>query len=234
MKPHFPFLIAAGCVVAWFAITEIGTEAWFRYKESQAKKTEPWNIQLPDPENFESASERGLINFQAQEIGEREREILHCETGVSASWQDMSGNAWNAFVLSWAPDKKLSDVDSAHNPTICLPAAGFELVEAGPVVNMPIGDDQMPFQTWIFKQGGMPVYVFMGVRRQYEVGELFLVTGTGRESKLNRALEKASVGLRGAPLQALQLFVRGPRSLEEATELAIEKVRTLDQGPKET
>jgi hypothetical protein len=213
-------IIVGAVVLACFALSEFATEAWYRYKEGQAAKTEPWNIQFPNPEDTETAQKKGFFSFTTSELGDREKEILHVETGLSASWRDARGNAWNAFSLSWPPDKRLGEIDSAHNPTICLPAAGIELVEPGPVVNMQIGDTEMPFQTWIFKQGSQEIYVFMGVRREFNVGELFLVTDTSREGKLSRAIGKASTGVRGGPLQALQLYVVGPRSLEEATELA--------------
>jgi len=226
-SPQRSLIIVGGFVLAWFVFAEIGTEAWFRYKESQTAKTVPWNIQFPNPEDMGTAQQRGFYSLTTRELGDREKEILHFETGLGASWNDTRGNAWNAFSLSWAPDKNLGEVDSAHNPTICLPAAGFEFVKPGPVVNMQIGDSEMPFQTWVFRQGNQEIYVFMGVRREFASGELFLVTDTSREGKLSRAIDKATTGVRGGPLQAVQLFVSGPRSLEEATELAKQQIRNL-------
>lgn len=232
--PQRSLIIVGAIVIAWFALAEFGTEVWYRYNEKQFTPTEPWNMKLPDPEDIQTAQKKGFYSFVTREIGDREKEILLFETGTGATWSDTRGNAWNAFLITWPPGKVLGDMDSAHNPATCLPAAGFELVEIGPMVSIPVNGTEMKFQSWIFRQSGTPVFAFMAVRRKYANDVAYLIdraTSMGPDRlyhRMGRALSRAKSGIRpGSPLESVQLIVSGPRTLEEATELAKQQILNL-------
>lgn len=205
----------AGAILAWFLVSEVATEAWYRWKESQVPVTEPWPIDWPTEEN---AAARGFRDFQPREMSEQEREILRFERGRAASWKDGGGNQWTGFYIEWNPDPKLNQMDLTHNPTVCLAAAGLNLVRSLPDVTVEIGGTPATFKAWEFTTGGKPIFVYVATRLGY--GFSTFDYRQGEVAKRTGHFWKAVIGSRGNPLQTLELVGVGLRTPEEAeTEL---------------
>ncbi len=221
-----PFAILIGVVLAWFLLSEAATEAWYRYKESQVAKTEPWPITFP--EDPVEANSRGFQNYTSREMGDAEQEILRFDDALSATWRDPSGNQWTGFMIEWDSDKRKNNMDIAHNPTICLPAAGLTLVKEMPDREITIGDTTYRFNSWEFAAGSRPVWVYTAVRRDRELDTLDYSDDLHqkREAKVTKVLE----GQRGNPLQTLQLVVVGPGDADGATDAVNQQLRELVGG----
>lgn len=201
----------AGAILAWFLVSEVATEAWYRWKESQVPVTEPWPIDWPTEEN---AAARGFRDFQPREMSEQEKELLHFKRGRAASWKDAEGNQWAGFYIEWDPDPKLNQMDLTHNPTVCLQAAGLQLVRTLPNVEMEIAGLPANFKAWEFEANGKPIFVYVATRHSYG----FPVFNYNKGQIAMRAgnLWKAFVGNRGNSLQTLELVVSGYKTPSEA------------------
>lgn len=201
----------AAAILAWFLVSEVATEAWYRWRESQVPVTQPWPIDWPTEEN---AAARGFRDFQPREMSEQEKELLHFKRGRAASWKDAKGNQWTGFYIEWDPDPKLNQMDLTHNPTVCLQAAGLMLVRSLPNVNAEIGGLPANFKAWEFEHDGKSIFVYVATRLghgfstfDYKRGRIAMRTGN---------LWKAVVGSRGNPLQTMEFVVTGKIDASEA------------------
>lgn len=219
-------LIAAVCVLGWFLISEIVTEVWYRYKESRVENTEPWRIAFP--QNKELATQAGFSDYNTRELGDVEREILRFDDAISASWRDSAGNSWSGFLLEWQPDERLNQNDLSHNPTSCLPAAGMELVRNGPTVPLTIGNNDVAMRSWVFRAGGREIFVFMGSRKALDFDAMKLTAN--RSERNMEKIRKVGLGMRGNPLQTVQFFVSGPKSLDGAVELLDRQIAKMERA----
>lgn len=226
--------ISGLAVVAWFALAEVTTEAWYRYKESQVPETQPWNIQFPDPADPMAAAEKGFFNFESREMGEQEQEILRFRDGIGYNWKDEQENSWTAFFLGWDLDPRLNNNDIHHNPTICLPAAGLTLEETLPDTTVETPAGEFVFRSWEFSAGSMPVFVFTAVRRAYEQQiEEYVSDNASALGKRGAMIQRVFDGNRTNPLQTLQLVVTGPETVEEAREYLKVLLQELVAQPAE-
>jgi len=212
----------AGAILAWFLVSEVATEAWYRWKESQVPVTEPWPIDWPTEEN---AAARGFHDFQPREMSDREKELLHFKRGRAASWKDADGTHWTGFLIEWDPDPKLNQMDLTHNPTVCLQAAGLKLIKALPDVDLEIGGVPATFKAWRFDADGRPIFVYVATRLDYGFSTYRYKDGLIAMRAGN--LWKAVVGSRGNPLQTIELVVVGLRSEREANEALPTQLRML-------
>jgi len=67
------------------------------------------------------------------------------------------------YALNWLPGRVSKFLSSSHYPTVCLPAAGLNLIaDIGPW-NCTVNGVRIPFATYLFAQGGQDVYVFHAI-----------------------------------------------------------------------
>ena len=81
------FLIAIGFVIAWIALSEIGTAAWYGSAESKLTENKP----LPPAEEIAASltnylEEQRGFEVQETEVPEVSMEILKAETGQTIQW----------------------------------------------------------------------------------------------------------------------------------------------------
>lgn len=200
----------SAAVLTWFLVSEGATEAWYRWKEKSAEPTEPWGFAV----FFQTGGTNPPAAFTPGELTEREKELLHFTSGRKASWRDPKGNQWSGFHLEWEPNKLLNQMDVTHNPTVCLPAAGLELVQRLPDVVIDQREVPIRFKAWEFAIQGRPVFVYVASRwdRQYEQVEY----RKGALAKRLANLWKAVEGIRGNVLETVEFVLVGPRHVEEA------------------
>jgi hypothetical protein len=197
-------------VALWFALSEGATEIWYRLHEMRATKNPAWSFLWPDsPE----AQAEGISVANFQEFPVAGQEVLHFDRARAATWQ--AGDIrWIVTVLEWNPGTKASAMDSRHNPMICLPSVGFQLVRelGSSKISSPVGD--ISFRGYEFRRGGGTPYVFSAIIRPLEMPE-----GTLRSGRFERRLtqlEKAVNGNRQSPERILLIAVEGPKTPEAA------------------
>lgn len=202
----------------WFALSEGATEIWYRVHEMRARKNPPWSFQWPDAPAARAA---GVVAANFQEFPVAGQELLHFDRARAATWQAADGNRWIVTVLEWNPGTKASAMDSRHNPIICLPSVGFELVKELGSAKMPTAAGDITFRGYEFRRGGGKPYVFSAVIRSLEMPE-----GTLRSGRMERRLtqlEKAVNGNRQSPERILLIAVEGPTS-PDAAERALREI----------
>lgn len=187
-------------VIGWFLFTEIATQVWYRWQETQRPLTHPWPIQWPTKEDAEA---RGFLNFQPREMGDAEKELLRFKTGQAASWRSNDGAQWTGFYIQWDPNRDLNQMDLTHNPTVCLAGAGLVLVRSIPATEEFVGDFRAHVNAWEFEYEGQQVYVYVMTRWGRDFN-LFAYKQGSWQMRLGN-IWRALVGNRGNPLQTIEL-----------------------------
>jgi exosortase len=207
-RPLPPFFLVA--IMGWLALTELGTEFWYRAHETDAlrnPKWSQWNLRWP-------VQARG---FKIDEMSESLLHQMSSDEGRSAEWTDGDGHDWRAFYFRWQPARSLAQrvrIQGArfHRPEICLPAAGLTLREDLGVKWEQTGALRFPFHIYRFDDHGNTLYVFYSL---WEEGVREQSIANMRENTSAR-LEAAWQGTRGLGQRLLEMAVSGATSESEA------------------
>lgn len=209
MKKSLLLLLAL--VLGWFVVSEAATEGWYRWHEMRAEKSPEWKVTWPD----DPESDWTVQDFTEFPTSDQVQEVLRYDEMRGARWLDPASRVtWNVNFIEWEPDNDLNGINAVHNPTICLPSAGMELVETLGPKNVEIGTENVPFQCFLFETAGRKLYVFSTANQK-----LKMETATYSDSALGmRAsrLEPMESGNRQGPEQVLHVYLMGPRSFDEA------------------
>jgi hypothetical protein len=215
-------MVLGGALLGWFLVSELATNGWYAWKESQLALTRPWPIAWPTKDD---AARREFFGFQPREMGESEKELLRFSRGRAASWRAPSGVAWTGFFIEWPPDRRLNQMDLAHNPTVCLTGAGLTLVRALPDVKTKLEGQDVRFHAWEFAMQGRPVFVYVGTRWARDFAPFSYREGLVQMRAGN--IWRALVGNRENPLQTLELVAAGPSTPEAAEAAFREQLKQL-------
>jgi hypothetical protein len=196
-------------LAAWFGLGEIVTEAWYWSHEKSARRNPAWTFRWPD--TAESGSKR-VSNFQEFRVAGEE--VLHFDRARGGTWIDSGLNRWIVTIIEWDPGKKVSAMDSRHNPIICLPSVGLQLVRELGETRVEIPGGHVAFHSFEFERGGRKSYVFSAVTRPLALQET--VYRSGKMERRITQLEKAIYGNRQSPEREILIAIEGPSSAEEA------------------
>jgi len=117
--------IVAVTLLAWFALAEVVSHAWYFVHESKFKRN-------PIPATGEElvgrihrfAEDGGGFGISEQSIPSAAMEMLNCGYGRTLSWSNM-GSVSAVTILRWLDRSSSGGVESSHNPGTCLKAAGW-------------------------------------------------------------------------------------------------------------
>jgi len=178
--------------VAWIAVTEVVTEKWYRSHEKLLIPNPRWTVAWPT----------SSLQFAKRSLPEKSLATLRCSDSDSASWQDKSGNQWNAFFLRWEPGRNSAQLAKGHRPEICLPAAGLRLIDDLGEVDLQEKGCNMSFRHTTYESGSGLLHVFYCLSSDYlapnEKPNLEDVTQASR-------LRAALAGKRNLGQQALEI-----------------------------
>jgi hypothetical protein len=205
--------VIAVLVVVLFLVGEGLTELWYRLHEERASRNPEWSFRWPDegpskPQPFQ----------EFKVVGE---ELLHFDRARGAAWLDADRNQWMVTLLEWDPGKKVSAMDSRHNPMICLPGVGLELVSELGMTDVPTSAGTIAFRSYEFRRDNRTPFVFSAVIRPLQIKE-----STLRPGKWERRItqfEKALYGNRQSPERILLIAIDGPRDAEAARKILIKE-----------
>jgi exosortase len=145
---------------------EAGTRWWFARGSAQRQMLPQWTVQLPE-------SARG---FRYEPLAEVAREMLRPDGFVSATWQMPPDHSAAAYYVEWTRGQIARAVPFLHNPTVCLPLAGCDLVDS--LGTLPV--------TW--RGATIPFHVYKFKRVNSDMAVAFVIWDPSR----NRPLEQAS------------------------------------------
>jgi hypothetical protein len=197
-----PSWTLAGLTV-WLAVTEAGTELWYRAHERHSKPSVEWSFHWP----AENAA------FRDVKITDKARAILRCDEGRGGAWKDEARNFWLAFFLQWKSGRNSAQLATGHTPDICMPATGQRLVRGLEPSVIRVGGVELPFRRYEFAAEGRPLFVFHCIWES-AVGA---PTNSLRDDWTAASrLESVRAGRRHLGQQVLQIAVSGPLTMEEA------------------
>lgn len=135
-------LVWGGLMVAMLAAIEGGTRWWYAHGAHRAAAVPQWTVRLPE----------GNPTFHREPLAETAREMLRPDRFVSASWVGRDLVQRNANYVVWDKGQVARSAPFLHNPTICLPYSGCELVEPLGVVEVSWAHGIIPFHAYVFRR----------------------------------------------------------------------------------
>jgi hypothetical protein len=153
-------------------------------------------------------------NYKRGELPERTQAILKYNLGETASWRSPEGFGWTMYYIRWNPGRVSKFLSGAHYPTVCLPASGLKLVAETGRYDCPVGNMEIPFNTFLFEGGSQTVYVFHAIIEDRPAldGEKI----TYKQVNTEERIESVRRGHRNLGQRVLGISMTGPSSLEEA------------------
>jgi exosortase len=141
-----------------------GVRWWYARGEATNARVPHWAARLP----------LSRADFHPAPLAEASREILRPDYYIAGSWVDGGGRAVSAYYIEWREGSAARFIPFLHNPTVCLPMSGCELVETLGETPVRWSGGEIPFHCYLFRRGGKDLTV------------AFTVWDTAR----NRPLEK--------------------------------------------
>lgn len=192
----------------WLAAVECGNAAWFGFRDQNKPSERNWTTRWPVEKE----------DFRELELTPDVQAILAFDEGQSVSWRAADGSRWQAFHFSWGPARNSFDrirvqFAKSHRPEVCLPASGMELQEHRGMKLFSARGLELPFQSFRFKDHGMPLHVYFCAWEDGPKGGVALM----RESVASR-LQAALAGSRSLSQRVLEVAVWGKNSNQEADE----------------
>lgn len=196
---------ALGALAGWLALTEIGTELWYRVHENPTAVAHAWAVRWPEQ----------APGFKNLPVSPSVSSALGCNEGRQAVWGSPGGAQWEMFAFRWYPGRTSTLSARLHRPDICLPAAGRTLVAELPGETVTAGDLRIPFRVYQFDNQGQPLFVFYCL---WEVGNHDQDSNDIlKEYSPRGRLKRVLAGQRNLGQQSLEVVLAGPDTPKAAT-----------------
>lgn len=105
-------------VVLGLGLNEAGARWWFARGEAERGSVARWTAHLPEDH----------WSFVGQPLGDAARDMLRPDDFRAGFWRLESGEMASSYFVEWRTGQIARFVPFMHNPTVCLPLAGCELV----------------------------------------------------------------------------------------------------------
>ncbi len=184
-------------IIAWIALAEVGTQAWYLVHEKNLVATPRWTIEWP-----ERAGMREIP------MPEAVRKTLGFDEGRGVEWVEADASKWALFFLRWNSGNPTIKGVKYHKPDICMPAAGRVLKSDLGVEMLDINGHKIPMRWFLFNEYGRPLYAFYCLSEDWTwpSAQPFSMENNSRWSLVRRAME----GKRGEfGQQVVQVFISG-------------------------
>lgn len=159
------------CMVAGLlALDSAGVRAWYVRGESGNALLPHWTVRLPE----------GLWSFRPAPLTEASSEMLRPDAYEAGSWQERGDMRVSAYYVEWTKGSAARFIPFLHNPTVCLPRSGCELVKPLGMIPVRWSGGVIPFHAYIFREAGQ------------ELAVAFTIWDTARNRPLERQTEPAS------------------------------------------
>ena len=207
-----PAWLAVLALATW-GIAEAVTQWWFGVHTITRTAMVQWKIVEASPGGD------GFAGFTSVQIPELTRTQLRTNDGVSYSWHQPGGMAWNLTFVKW-PDGRSSIAGvTVHHPDVCMGAAGYQCDGETNPVPVSVQGVPMTFRHYLFDSQTRPLHVFfslLDLETPVSGAPHFDLTLQGR-------IRAALAGRRNTRQGILELLVSGAPSSEAAVQ-ALPKV----------
>ncbi len=132
-----------------------GATRWWYARDARIDQTglPNWKVQLPIHSPV----------FERQELSDAARDMLQPDLFASGSWTEADGIRRAVNYVEWHEGQMARHAPFFHNPEICLPAAGAELIETYPLFEIPWHEGSIPFQSYHFRSMNQDLVVAFAV-----------------------------------------------------------------------
>lgn len=141
-SPRSPVWNVAAVFAALLLANETATRVWFATRHANQNHDTQWTASFPT----------GLQTYQAEKLSDVARELLRPDSFASGRWRTAADESVAAYYIEWNKGQVARAIPFLHNPTVCLPMSGCELVDAQPDIDLPLGALTLPFQTYRFRR----------------------------------------------------------------------------------
>ena len=225
-----PIWLPVWILGAW-VVAEAGTQWWFSIHTITRPATEQWEVVIPAQDN------RDFTGLVSMKLPENTRTQLRTNDGVSYSWRQPDGMAWNLTFVKW-PDGRSSIAGvTVHHPDVCLGAAGYHY--DGEVAPVTVSAKGVPltFRHYLFDGETRPLHAFFSlVDLDTPLSDVFQgdLTWRGR-------IRAALAGRRNTRQGILELLVTGApdggaagTALQKVVDTMLNRrtVRALESSPQ--
>jgi hypothetical protein len=129
---------------------ELSVRHWYGVKTKTLAVQAEWRVAWPVH----------AYGFHEDKLGPVGVEALRADDYAAASWKAADGTPRSAYFIEWRTGQKARFMPSMHNPAICLPMIGSQLVGRFEVAPVRVGRFTLPFSGYEFRREGRPNYVF--------------------------------------------------------------------------
>jgi hypothetical protein len=191
------------CVVVAVTLVAIEVGNYFWYAHGAAKRTSvpQWTVRLPS----------GHWSFKNSPLLDASREILRPDFYAAGTWQAGRDREAGAYYVEWHHGQSARFVPVWHNPTVCLPYSGCELVDSLGEFSVKWSGGEIPLQSYLFRRGSERFVVAFAVWDPLRGGPLVrpVATKTRWEWFKNQWLDVAEAR-KDQPGQLLAVMLMGP------------------------
>ncbi len=140
-------LAGVAALVLGFLGVELATRAWYTFGAARRAGTVPqWTVTWPT----------AAPGFRPIPLTIAGRELLRPDRFASAEWRDADQQYRTAYYIEWTQGQIARYAPIHHNPTICFPMSGCELVRTLPPITVAGSPGApLPFQAYIFRRSGV-------------------------------------------------------------------------------
>jgi len=140
---------SAGTVLSWMGVMlvilvggEIATRLWYAQGAVKMSEVPQWSVRLPSDK----------AAFRAQPLAKSAQEMLRPDRFEAGSWMGPDLLLRSAYRIEWHRGQVARSVPFLHNPTVCLPYAGCELVRELGVLSVRWAGGKIPFHAYVFRR----------------------------------------------------------------------------------
>jgi exosortase len=221
-SPFIPHPSAFLLAVAWLIAIEVAVESWYRAHERSLVPVPGWAVRWPEH----------TPGFREIEIDEGVRRTLRFDSGREARWPlpaaahsaGTVARACFAFFFRWDSGGSSVVRARAHRPDICLPNAGWEMINDRGIADYRVGNLKapVPFRRVSFRREGADGYAHTffclqeDLRRPAEERpDLQLAAGAQPDWSIAGRARVVRNGVRNLGQQVLEIVLVGPDASEE-------------------
>jgi exosortase len=137
-----PVLRWATAVAAGFVVSAFAVHSWFAHGAKKQRLQAQWTAELPE----------NAPSFRKEGLADAAREMLRPDVYTAGTWIGRDGQRRAAYFIEWQRGQVARSTPFLHNPTVCLPLAGCELVRPLGVVEARWSGGTIPFHAYVFRQ----------------------------------------------------------------------------------
>jgi len=144
---------AAAASVAWawfaavaliFAVDEAAVRWWYGRAEARRSAQVQWTVRWPTQ----------LGTFRPTPLNDISRDLLAPDFYTAGDWLAPGDFQVSAYYIEWRRGQAARYIPFLHNPTICLPLAGSQLIGQEPDMSVDWKGGRLPFHCYRFSRMG--------------------------------------------------------------------------------